>query len=210
MNGGAESGTEAQGGEAAPLVVAITGATGVVYGIRLLEILRDREIPTILVMTEWGAHTIKVETNRTPDEVRQLAGEAMEARDSAAVVADPSFKFAGTIVAPCSMKTLAAIAHGVEDNLVDRVARTTLEGHHQLVLLVRESPLSVIHLENMLIVAKAGAVVAPPVPSFYTRPSTLENIVDDTVGRMLDLLHIDRGGPRWGESFWPSVDHDAG
>jgi flavin prenyltransferase len=210
MKGGGGSGSETQGGEPAPLVVGITGATGVVYGIRVLEILRDREIPTVLIMTDWGAHTVKIETNRTPDEVRQLAGIAIDARDTGALIADPSFKIAATVIAPCSMKTLAAIAHGVEDDLVQRIARTMLDEHRQLLLLVRESPLSVIHLENMLIVAKAGAIVAPPVPSFYTRPSTLENIVDDTAGRMLDLLHIDRTGPRWGESFWPSIDHDAG
>jgi polyprenyl P-hydroxybenzoate/phenylacrylic acid decarboxylase-like protein len=188
----------------APIVVAITGATGVVYGIRTLEMLRELGIPTHLVLTDWGARTILAETDRKPQEVLELADEVSDVTDLGAPIGSGSFPTAGMVVAPCSMKSLAAIAHGLGQNLVHRAAETTMKERRRLVLLVRESPLSVIHLENLLAVARAGAIVAPPVPSFYARPTSVQDVVDQTVGRMLDHFSVHHPRTvRWGERRRP-------
>jgi 4-hydroxy-3-polyprenylbenzoate decarboxylase len=195
-----------------PLLVAITGATGAIYGIRLLEVLRELEVETHLVVSRWAEATIKTETDRRVDDVRALAAVVHDADDLAAPPASSAFATAGMVVAPCSMRTLAAVANGLSDNLVQRAAAVHLQEGRKLVLLARESPLSVIHLENMLRVAKAGAVVAPPVPAFYARLGSLDEMVDHTVGRALDQLGVEHERiRRWGErrAVLRAVEPDA-
>lgn len=183
-----------------PVLVAMTGATGAIYGIRLLEVLRELEVETHLVVSRWAEATIKTETDRRVDDVRALASVVYDEDDLAAPPASSGFVTAGMVVAPCSMRTLAALANGVSDNLVQRAAAVHLQERRRLLLLARESPLSVIHLENMLRVAKAGAVVAPPVPAFYAKLHSLDEMVDHTVGRALDQLGVEHERiRRWGE-----------
>lgn len=183
-----------------PVVVAMTGATGAIYGIRLLEALAARDVETHLVISDWAEKTIVSETRRKPAEVRHLADHFYLEGELEAPIANKKPETRGMLVAPCSMKTLAAIANGITDNLIQRAAEVTLGERRPLLLLVRETPLSVIHLENMLRVAKAGAIVMPPVPAFYAKPTNLDEMVAHTVGRMLD--HFDVGHElvrRWGE-----------
>jgi flavin prenyltransferase len=183
-----------------PVLVAMTGATGAVYGVRVLETLRDLGIETHLVVSRWADATIRTETDRSPEQVRALASVVYDEEDLAAPPASGGFATAGMIVAPCSMRTLAMVANGLSDNLIQRAADVHLKERRKLVLLVRESPLSVIHLENMLRLAKAGAVVAPPVPAFYAKLRTLDDMVDHTVGRALDQLGVEHERiRRWGE-----------
>lgn len=183
-----------------PIVVAMTGATGAIYGIRLLEALSASGVETHLVISAWAERTIVAETAWKPAEVRRLADHVYAEGDLEAPPGREGFASRGMVVAPCSMKSLAAIANGITENLIHRAAELALEEQRRLLLLVRESPLSVIHLENMLRVARAGALVMPPVPAFYAKPKTLNDMVDHTVGRMLD--HFDVGHElvrRWGE-----------
>lgn len=183
-----------------PVLVAMTGATGAIYGIRLLEVLRELEVETHLVVSRWAEATIKTETDRRVAHVRALASVVYDEDDLAAPPASSAFVTAGMVVAPCSMRTLAAVANGLSDNLVQRAAAVHLQEGRRLLLLARESPLSVIHLENMLRVAKAGAVVAPPVPAFYAKLHSLDEMVDHTVGRALDQLGVEHERiRRWGE-----------
>jgi 4-hydroxy-3-polyprenylbenzoate decarboxylase len=183
----------------------MTGATGVIYGIRLLEVLRETPVETHLVMSHWARRTMVAETSYQPEQVRDLADHAYDEDDQAAPLSSGSFLTGGMIVAPCSMKSLAAIANGLSENLIHRAADVTLKEGRKLLLLVREAPLSVIHLENMLKVARAGAVVVPPVPAFYARPRSIEEMVDHTVGRLLDQFGIEHDlVRRWGERREPS------
>jgi polyprenyl P-hydroxybenzoate/phenylacrylic acid decarboxylase-like protein len=178
----------------------MTGATGAVYGIRLLEALGELGAESHLVISRWAEATILAETNRKPDDVKALATRLYEENDLAAPPASGLLETTAMVVAPCSMRTLAAIANGISDNLVQRAAELHLQERRKLILLVRESPLSTIHLENMLRVARAGAVVAPPVPAFYARLRSLDDMVDHTVGRVLDLAGIEHERiRRWGE-----------
>jgi 4-hydroxy-3-polyprenylbenzoate decarboxylase len=183
-----------------PLLVAMTGATGAIYGVRLLETLYELGVEAHLIVSRWAEATIKTETERRPEDLRALAAVVYDEEDLAAPPASSAFETAGMIVAPCSMRTLAAVANGLSDNLIQRAADVHLKERRKLVLLVRESPLSVIHLENMLRVAKAGAVVAPPVPAFYAKLRSLDDMVDHTVGRALDQLGVVHERiRRWGE-----------
>ena len=183
-----------------PILVGMTGATGAIYGIRVLETLHDLGVETHLVVSRWAEATIKTETDRRIADVCALASVVYDEEDLAAPPASSAFATAGMIVAPCSMRTLAAVANGLSDNLIQRAAEVHLKEGRKLVLLVRESPLSVIHLENMLRVAKAGAVVAPPVPAFYAKLRSLDDMVDHTVGRALDQLGVEHERiRRWGE-----------
>jgi 4-hydroxy-3-polyprenylbenzoate decarboxylase len=178
----------------------MSGATGAIYGIRLLEVLREVGLETHLVVSRWADATILTETSYKPAAVRALAAQVHDEDDLGSPLADPSFPTAGMLVAPCSMRTLAAVANGVCENLLQRAAEIHLQERRRLILLARESPLSVIHLDNMLRVAKAGAIVAPPVPAFYARPATLDEMVDHTVGRALDQLGVAHElVRRWGE-----------
>lgn len=183
-----------------PIVVAMTGATGAIYGVRVLEILRELDVETHLIVSRWADATIRTETDRSPADVRALASVVHDEDDLGAAPASSALRTAGMIVAPCSMRTLAAVANGLSDNLIQRAADIHLKEGRKLLLLARESPLSVIHLENMLRVAKAGAVVAPPVPAFYAKLRSLEDMVDHTVGRALDQLGVEHERiRRWGE-----------
>ncbi len=180
------------------LVVGITGATGVVYGVRLLEVLRDQPVETHLVMTRPAATTIGYELDMTAGEVRALADEVYPPQDIGARIASGGFATLGMVVAPCSMRSLAAIAAGFADNLLVRAADVTLKERRRLVLLVRETPLSLVHLRNMLRATEAGAVIMPPLPAFYARPKSIAEMVDHTVGRVLDLFGIESGlSPVW-------------
>lgn len=188
----------ADGGQ--PVVVGMTGATGAIYGIRMLEQLRELGVETHLIVSRWAEATILAETDRKPAAVRALADHAWDEDDVASPLADGALPTAGMIVAPCSMRTLAAVANGICDNLIQRAAEAHLKERRKLVLLVRESPLSTIHLDNMLRVARAGAVVAPPVPAFYARLRSLDEMVDHTVGRALDQLGVEHEHiRRWGD-----------
>ena len=176
------------------LVVGICGATGAIYGIRLLEVLRDQpDVETHLVISKAAERTIPWETSCTVDDVAKLATTRYPAGDIGAALSSGSFPTAGMVVAPCSVKTLAAIAHGFSDNLISRAADVTLKEQRRLVLLVREAPLTIAHIKNMAACAEMGAVIVPPVPAFYNHPKTIDDIVNHTVGSVLDLFSLDAG-----------------
>jgi 4-hydroxy-3-polyprenylbenzoate decarboxylase len=172
------------------IVVGITGATGVVYGVRLLECLREAGVDTDLVISRWGVRTLLHETNLTREAVEALATTVHLVTDMGATISSGSYLHAGMVVAPCSARTLAAIAHGYGDSLIHRAADVTLKERRPLVLVVREAPLSALHLANMLTLARMGAVIMPPVPAFYQQPRTIDDLVDHTVARILDQLGI--------------------
>jgi flavin prenyltransferase len=181
------------------LVVAITGASGVIYGIRMLEVLKKLKVETHLIMSEWGAKNVKIETDRTADYVRSLATKCYEDGNMAAPMSSGSFKTDGMAVVPCSMKTLASIANAFDDSLVSRAAGVCIKERRKLVLVPRETPLSKIHLDNMSKVADAGAIILPAMPGFYHRPKTMDELIDHVVGKVLDQFDIDHGlFKRWG------------
>src|SRR6188508_1828574 len=181
------------------LIVGITGATGIAYGIRLLERLREASVETHLVISRWGARTLLHESSWSKEQVAALAHAVYAPNDMGAAIASGSFKTDGMIIAPCSAKTLAAIAHGYGDNLIHRAADVVLKERRRLVLGVREAPLSDIHLENMLKLSRMGAVILPPMPAFYNNPRSLADIVEHTVARMLDqyAIEVPGGATRW-------------
>jgi 4-hydroxy-3-polyprenylbenzoate decarboxylase len=180
------------------LIIGITGATGAIYGVRLLERLRESGVETHLVLSRWGARTLLHETPYSREQVEAMADVAYAPADMGAAISSGSFRTDGMIVAPCSAKTLAAIAHGFGDNLIHRAADVVLKERRKLVLAVREAPLSAIHLENMLTLARMGAMVMPPMPAFYNHPATVDDIVDYTVARLLDQFGLEvRGAARW-------------
>ena len=180
------------------LIVGITGATGSIFGIRLLEALRASEIESHLVISKWGARTLVHETATTVDAVKALATCTYAENDQGAAISSGSFVTDGMIIAPCSVRSLAAIAHGQGDNLVHRAADVVLKERRKLVLLVRESPLSDIHIENMLKLSRMGVVIVPPVPAFYNHPESLDAAVDHIVMRVLDQFGIHtEGSTRW-------------
>jgi 4-hydroxy-3-polyprenylbenzoate decarboxylase len=164
---------------------------------RLLEVLREQGFETHLVMSRWGARTLVHETQYSPRDVQQLATCVHAINDQSAPISSGSFLTRGMIVAPCSMRTLAAIATGYGDNLLHRAADVTLKERRRLVLVVRESPFSEIHLENMLKLARMGAVICPPMPPFYQQPRTIDDLVRQTVVRILDQVGIHLDAPRW-------------
>jgi 4-hydroxy-3-polyprenylbenzoate decarboxylase len=180
------------------IIVAITGATGAIFGVRALERLREFDVETHLIISPWGAKTIEHETGRSVKEVRSLADISHRPQDQGATISSGSFLTLGMLVAPCSVKTLAAISAGLADDLVARAADVVLKEQRKLVLMVRESPLSQIHLENMLRASRAGAIILPPMPAFYTHPATVDDMVDHIVTRALDQfgLHSD-ATKRW-------------
>lgn len=182
------------------LIVAITGATGALYGIRLLEALRARgDIETHLILSPAGAVTLRAETGFDRGGIGLLADVVHSHRDVGASIASGSFTTLGMVVAPCSMKTLGAIAHGLCDNLVSRAADVVLKERRRLVLLPRETPLNLAHLRNMVAVTEMGGIIAPPVPALYTLPQSIDEMVRQTVGRTLDLFGLDTPGlQRWG------------
>ena len=178
--------------------MGISGASGVIYGVRLLEALRTLPVETHLVMTRTAEVTLAHETDLKVAAVRKLADVAYKIDDLAAAISSGSFKTLGMIVAPCSMRSLGEIAHGLSSNLLTRAADVILKERRRLVLVARETPLTSIHLRNMLTLSELGAIVAPPVPAFYNRPKSLDDIVDHTVGRLLDLFGLETGKvKRW-------------
>jgi flavin prenyltransferase len=181
----------------ARLIVAITGASGSILGVRLLERLEATDIETHLIMSRWGARTLVHETSYTPEQVQALASVVHPLTDQGASISSGSFLTIGMVVAPCSARTLAAIAHGIGDNLIHRAADVVLKERRKLVLAVREAPLSEIHLENMLKLSRMGVVICPPVPAFYARPKSIDEMVDQSVSRILDQLGIHLDSDRW-------------
>ncbi len=176
----------------------MTGASGAIFGVRLLQKLRGTGIETHLVMSRWAARTLVHETPYTPDQIYKLADVVHPLADQGAPISSGSFLTMGMVVVPCSARTLAAIAHGTGDNLIHRAADVVLKERRRLVLAVRESPLSEIHLENMLKLSRMGVVILPPVPAFYNHPRTIDDVVDHTVARMLDVFGLEvRGAVRW-------------
>ncbi|MSO84276.1 MAG: UbiX family flavin prenyltransferase [Acidobacteria bacterium] len=173
------------------LIVGITGATGAIYGVRLLERLRDAGVETHLVISRWGARTLTHETPYSREQVEALAHTAYAPGDMGAAISSGSFQTEGMIVVPCSAKTLGAIAHGFGDGLIHRAADVVLKERRKLLLAVREAPLSDIHLENMLKLSRMGVVILPPMPAFYNHPRSLADIVEHTVDRMLDQVGVE-------------------
>lgn len=174
------------------LIVAITGASGAIYGVRLLE--QSRVLPeweTHLIISNSGVLTASMELGIKRADIEALADVVHSVKDIGAAVSSGSFRTAGMVIAPCSMKTLAEIANGLADNLISRAADVALKERRRLVLLARETPLNLAHLRNMTAVTEMGGIVCPPVPAFYTRPNSLDDIVNHTVGRVLDLFDID-------------------
>jgi len=180
------------------LIVGISGASGVIYGVRLLQALAALPVETHLVMTRTAEVALAHETDLKVEDVRRLADVAFRIDDLAAAISSGSYRTIGMIVAPCSMRSLGEIAHGITSNLLTRAADVVLKERRRLVLVARETPLHAIHLRNMTTLAEMGAIIAPPVPAFYSRPKTLDDVVDHTVGRLLDLFDLDTGKvKRW-------------
>jgi 4-hydroxy-3-polyprenylbenzoate decarboxylase len=184
------------------LIVGISGASGVIYGVRILELLRDKDIETHLVMSKSAEMTLAYETDLKPKEVKALASVSHPVADIGASISSGSFHTMGMVIAPCSIKTMSEIASGVTSSLLSRAADVVLKERRRLVLALRETPLHGGHLRTMTTLADIGAIVAPIVPAFYTRPKTVDDIVNHTVGRLLDLFGIDtkavkrwKGGP---------------
>jgi len=182
------------------LIVGISGASGIIYGIRLLEALRALPVESHLVISRAAEMTLAHETDLKVAQVRALADASYSVADVGAAIASGSFPTLGMVIAPCSIRSMSEIATGVTSNLLTRAADVVLKERRRLVLMLRETPLHSGHLRNLLALSEMGAVVAPPVPAFYTRPQSLDAVVDQSVGRVLDLFGLDTGKVlRWGE-----------
>jgi flavin prenyltransferase len=176
-----------------PLIVGISGASGAIYGVRLLEALHANKIPAHLVVSKSAALTLKEEMDLSIEKVRALAQATYQNTDIGAAISSGSFKTRGMVIIPCSIRTLSDIAYGTTDSLLSRAADVVLKERRRLVLVVREAPLHAGHLRSMLAATESGAIIVPPVPAFYPRPKTIDDIVNHTVGRCLDLFDIDAG-----------------
>ena len=181
------------------LIVAITGATGAAYGVRLLQVLRETpDIETHLVVSDAGLLNLKQELDMNRTQLAALADVAYPVHDVGAAIASGSFQSDGMVVASCSMRTLAAVAHGLSDNLITRAADVMLKERRRLILMVRETPLNLAHLRNMTSVTEMGGIIYPPLPGFYHRPQTIAEMIDQTVSRVIDLLGVPHQlAPRW-------------
>ncbi len=173
------------------LIVGISGASGAIYGIRVLDVLQLLGVETHLVLTEAGKKTVQLETDYELQAIEKLAKKVHEAENIGASIASGSFKTDGMIIVPCSIKSLSAIAHSYNENLLIRAADVTLKERRKLVLVVREPPLHAGHLQLMTEVTRMGGIILPPVPAFYSRPRTIEDIVDQTVGKILDQFGLE-------------------
>lgn len=176
------------------IIVGITGGSGAIFGIRLLQKLNDFEVETHVIISEWGEKTIQIETPYTLKDVKEMASVYHHIENQAASISSGSFHVDGMVIAPCSMKTLAGIASGLASDLITRAADVMLKERKKIILLARESPLNLIHIRNMETVTLAGATVFPPVPAFYNKPETIDDIIDHIVGRILDQLGY---SPEW-------------
>ncbi|WP_026924248.1 non-oxidative hydroxyarylic acid decarboxylases subunit B [Glycomyces arizonensis] len=193
------------------LIVGMTGATGAVFGVRLLEALRAVEgVETHLVISKWARTTLKLETGRSAAEVARLADHSYGPGEQAAPISSGSFRTDGMIIAPCSMKTVAGIRTGYTEGLIGRAADVVLKERRKLVLVARESPLSDIHLENLLALSRMGAVVMPPVPAFYNHPQSVEDVVDHIVVRVLDQFDLPSAGARRWNGLGPDEPDSEG
>ena len=172
------------------IVVGITGSSGVIYGIKLLHFLKESEIETHIVLSKWAEKNIEIETDESVEEVKKLASFEYKENDMAASISSGSFKTDGMIIIPCSMKTLASIANGYDDNLISRAASVTIKENRKLVIVPRETPLSQIHLSNMLKLAEIGVTILPAMPGFYHRPKTINDLILHIVGKTLDQFEI--------------------
>lgn len=181
------------------IIIAITGATGAVYGVRLLQHLRNiNGVETHLLISDAAVLTLHQETGLQRREVEALAHVVHKVRDVGASIASGSFQSDGMVIAPCSMKTLASVAHGLSDNLIARAADVVLKERRRLVLMVRETPFNLAHLRNMMAVTEMGGVIFPPLPSFYHNPQSIDEMIDHTVARVIDLFGIEHAlAPRW-------------
>ncbi len=180
------------------LIVAMTGASGALYGVRLLEQLRASGVESHLMISDAAALNLHHELELKRKDIEALADHVHSVRDIGACVASGSFRADGMVIAPCSMKTLAAVAHGLCDNLISRAADVTLKERRRLVLMVRETPFNLAHLRNMTAVTEMGGIVFPPLPALYQKPQTLTEMIDHTVGRVLDLFDIEQSlAPQW-------------
>ena len=175
------------------IIIGISGSSGIIYGIRLLEVLRTLHIDTHLVVSKAGQLTRAYETSLSAAELKSLATVYHSCNDITASIASGSFKTMGMIIAPCSMKSLGEVAHGVTSSLLTRAADVVLKERRRLVLMPRESPLHLGHLQNMVSVTQMGGIICPPVPAFYNKPESIMDLVDDTVGRVLDLFDLESG-----------------
>jgi len=173
------------------IIVGITGASGVIYGIRLLEVLKKKKIETHLILTEAAKKNILRETIFTVGDVEKLASEFYDVRNLAAPPSSGSFKTDGMVIAPCTVKTLSGVACSFNENLLIRSADVTLKEKRKIILVIRETPLHKGHLELMLRITELGGIILPPIPAFYHSPSRIEDLIDHTIGRVLDLLEID-------------------
>ncbi|MFX1570038.1 MAG: UbiX family flavin prenyltransferase [Promethearchaeota archaeon] len=180
------------------IIIAITGASGISIAIKLLKVLKEKEIQTGLIISKAAEQVLLNESHIKVMDLQQLASIYYDINDLTAPPASGSFITDGMIIVPCTMKTLAAIANGFADNLITRAADVTIKEKRKLILIVRESPLSPIHLENMLKLARLGVIIAPPVPSYYIEPISVDELINHTVGRILDQLGIESEIKRWG------------
>jgi len=178
----------------------MTGSTGIIYGVRTLEILKKKNIQTHLIISEWAKKCLTMESDFKLDYVKSLSSTVSDETNMAASISSGTHRTDGMIVIPCSMKTLSSIANGYDETLVARAAGVTLKESRKLILVTRETPLTAINLENMLKLARLGVVILPPVPGFYTKPKTIDEIVNHTVGKCLDQFNIEHDlYKRWGE-----------
>lgn len=178
------------GSKPSRLIVGITGATGTIFGVRLLQMLHGSGVETHLILSKWAARTLVHETSHSVQEVEAFATHAYKLADQGAAVSSGSFTNLGMVIVPCSMRTLAAIAHGLGDNLIHRAADVVLKERRKLVLVVRESPFNDIHLENMLKLSRMGVTILPPVPAFYNHPQNLDDLINHIAMRILDQFEI--------------------
>lgn len=187
------------GGGGDGLIVAITGGSGVIYGVKLIESLNSLNLETHLVLSEWGEKTIKIETNIDIDYVKNLATRYYDNKNMAAPISSGSFKTKGMVIIPCSMKTLASIANGLDDSLISRAASVCIKENRKLVVVPRETPLSKIHLENMVKLSELGVSILPAMPGFYFHPRTIDDLLFHIVGKVLDQFGIENNMfKRWG------------
>ena len=181
------------------IIVAITGSSGVIYGIRLLETLQKLNIETHLVLSDWGERNIRIETSKTINYVKSLSAKIYDNSNMAAPISSGSFRTEGMAIVPCSMKTLSSIANGYDDNLISRAAGVCIKECRKLILVPRETPLSAIHLQNMLTLCQYGVVSLPAMPGFYHKPKTIDDLADHLIGKVLDQLGIEHNiFERWG------------
>jgi 4-hydroxy-3-polyprenylbenzoate decarboxylase len=183
------------------IIVAITGSSGVLYGIRMLEVLQKLGVETHLVLSNWGERNIRIETHKTVDYVKSLSSRTYDNSNMAAPISSGSFRTEGMTIIPCSMKTVSSIANGYEDNLISRAAGVCIKESRKLVLVPREAPLSAIHLRNMLRLCEIGVIILPAMPGFYHKPRTIEDLADHLVGKVLDQFGIEHNiFKRWGSN----------